>query len=126
MKFKQIVPFIVVLSFLSFTNGYSQDNPLEKGEVLSAMNSFDGLDLSSDKQDRLKEANQSAVDRVLDIARSGDSEEEKMRLFKNAREENKKLFENILDEKEFKKYKKSVKKKLKPFKRRAKLVGFLL
>ena len=126
MRLKQIIPFILVFSFLSFTNVYSQDDPVEKGEVLSAMNSFDGLGFGSDKEAKLKEANQNAVDRVFDIARSDDSPEDKMIRFKNAREENSKLFENILDEKEFKKYKKSVKKKLKPFKRRAKLVGFLL
>lgn len=126
MKVYKIIPFVMVLSVLAFTDSLAQVDGIDKGELLSAMNSFDDIDLGSDKEVKLKEANEKAIDRVFDIANSDDSDENKLIKFKNAREENSKLFKGILDEKEFKKYKKSVKKKIKPFKRKAKLVGFLL
>ncbi len=126
MSVKQIIPFFIIISVLSIGQTFAQDSPVERGEVLSAMNSFDGLGFDSAKEAQLKEANENAVNRIFDIAKSDESPEIKKSLFKNAREENSKLFKGILDEKDFKKYKKSVKKKLKPFKRRAKLVGFLL
>lgn len=104
----------------------AQESEVSKSEILGAMNSFDGLDLNAEKQDKLKETNQSAVDDLFEIAKGDFSPEEKTKKFMMVKEDNAKIFKDILGEDNFKKYKKTVKKKLKPFKRKAKLVGFLI
>ncbi len=115
----------LVLAF-SMTNVYSQTGGLEKSEILNAMNSFEGLNIGADKQEKLKETNKGIVDDIFDIANGNDSADEKMIKFKNLQKKNSGVFEDILGENTFKQYKKSVKKKLRPFKRKAKLVGFLI
>ncbi len=115
----------LVLAF-SMTNVYSQTGGLEKSEILNAMNSFEGLNIGADKQEKLKETNKGIVDDIFDIANGNDSTDEKMIKFKNLQKKNSGVFEDILGENTFKQYKKSVKKKLRPFKRKAKLVGFLI
>ncbi|MBD8488994.1 hypothetical protein IFO69_09580 [Echinicola sp. CAU 1574] len=118
-----LIPFLLAM-FIGVPELLAQE--VEKSEILNAMNSFDDLDISADKKDKLKESNKSAVDNLFDIAKGNDTPEEKTMKFKMAKEDNAKIFKDILGEDDFKKYKKTVKKKLKPFKRKAKLVGFLL
>ncbi|WP_200977611.1 hypothetical protein [Echinicola sp. 20G] len=118
-----LIPFLLAM-FTGCPELLAQE--VEKSEILNAMNSFDDLDISADKKDKLKESNKSAVDNLFDIAKGNDTPEEKTMKFKMAKEDNAKIFKDILGEDDFKKYKKTVKKKLKPFKRKAKLVGFLL
>ncbi|WP_186758114.1 hypothetical protein [Echinicola salinicaeni] len=104
----------------------AQEEEVSKNEILGAMNSFDGLNLSSDKKDKLKQTNKNAVDDLFEIAKGDYSPEEKNKKFMMVKEDNAKIFKDILGEDNFKKYKKSVKKKLRPYKRRAKLIGFLI
>ncbi|UCS92091.1 hypothetical protein KZP23_15380 [Echinicola marina] len=104
----------------------AQESEVSKNEILGAMNSFEGLDLSSDKKDKLKATNKNAVDDLFEIAKGNDSPEEKTKKFMRVKEDNSKIFKDILGEDKFKKYQKSVKKKLRPFKRKAKLIGFLI
>ncbi len=126
MKYAASVLLSVLLVFLFQIECTAQAGDLTKGEVLKAMNNLDGLGIGAEKESALKEANSNVVDKVFDIAKSDMGEEEKMTLFRNAQKENEKVFEDILGEADFKKYKKKVKKELKPLKRKAKLVGFLL
>ncbi|QCK15676.1 hypothetical protein [Mangrovivirga cuniculi] len=122
---KNYLPIVLIMLF-SMPVAYAQDVDVEKDEVLKAMNKFEGLGLSSDKEEKLKETNRNVVNDIFSIAKSSDSKEEKTRRFRKAQEKNAKVFKDLLGENDFKKYKKKVKKELRPFKRKAKLVGFLL
>ncbi|MCX2745538.1 hypothetical protein OO013_16780 [Mangrovivirga sp. M17] len=126
MKTIQIYLPVLLIFLFSLNQGFSQEVDVEKDEILNAMNKFDGLGLSADKEEKLKETNREVVNDIFSIAKSSDSPEEKTRRFKKAQEKNSKVFKDILGENDFKKYKKKVKKELRPFKRKAKLVGFLL
>lgn len=124
MKASNLIPLLLLL--LPFTATYAQSPDLDKDKVLAAMNNVGDLDLSADKERELKEANKTAVNKLFDIAQSDMSEEEKERKFLSAKKDNVDRFKGILGDNEFEKYQKKMKKKLRPFKRKAKLVGFIL
>ena len=126
MKAHNTIPLLLLLLCLPFTASYAQSGGLDKGKVLAAMNNVDGLNLSADKERELKEANENAVNKLFDIAQSDMSEEEKEKKFLSAKKDNVNRFKGILGDNEFEKYQKKVKKQLRPFKRKAKLVGFIL
>ncbi|MCA6078946.1 hypothetical protein [Fulvivirga sedimenti] len=126
MKIIRLFMLPALIIAFSMTNVYSQTGGLEKTEILKAMNSFEGLDIGADKQEKIKETNKGIVDNIFDIANGNDSADEKMIKFKDLQKKNSSVFEDILGVDTFKQYKKNVKKKLKPYKRKAKLVGFLI
>ncbi|MEL4308911.1 hypothetical protein [Joostella sp. CR20] len=119
--------------FLAFVMGVvfintatAQDFP--KADFLSTMNSFDdiGLNLSSSQSSELKDLNSNLVDNVSDILKSDKDKDKKIADLKLLKNDTKKKGIDILGEDNFKKYKKSMKKKLRPFKTKAKLLKFVL
>ncbi|NMM47479.1 hypothetical protein [Marinigracilibium pacificum] len=119
---------LLILFFLSVSipNISAQTGDLTKNDVLTAMNKFDGLGLSQEKENELIETNRGIVDDMFEIANTNQSEDRKIELFKDAKERNLNKLNDVLDDKTLKKYKKKVKKELKPFKRRAKFIGWIL
>ena len=101
---------------------------VNKADFLNTMNSFDdiGLDLSPDKSSELKDLNKGLVDNVSDILNSDKDQDKKIADLKSLQKDTKKKGIDILGEDDFNKYKKSMKKKLKPFNRKVKLLKYAL
>ncbi len=120
-----ILAFVMGLVVIN-TSSAQVDFP--KADFLNTMNSFDdiGLDLSPDKSSELKDLNKGLVDNVSDILNSDKDQDKKIADLKSLQKDTKKKGIDILGEDDFNKYKKSMKKKLKPFNRKVKLLKYAL
>ena len=123
MRLKSI---LMVALILAGTAVYAQSGGLSKSEVLNVLTDVGDLGLNSEEEKALESASSKAVDNLFDIADGGYPPGEMNSKFASARDENQRIFKDILGDDNFKKYKKKVKKELKPLKRKAKLVGFLI
>jgi len=124
---KTTLKFAVILFLLAIQHDLAaQVGDISKSELLGAMNSFDGLDLSAEEENKLRETNTKVVDNIFGIANSDADDKNRLEKLKSAKSINDKLFEDVLDAKKLKKYRKKVKKELRPFKRKAKFVKFLI
>lgn len=120
--------FTFILAFvLTAFIGYSvtaQD--VTKDELLKTLNNVSDLGLSNEKSSALNNYNDGFVNNVFDITNSNKSEEDKILSLKNLRDNSENELMDILGVDSYKKFKKSMKKQLKPLKRRAKLFKFII
>jgi hypothetical protein len=99
---------------------------VSKSELLSTLNNVDDLGLSSDKSSALKDYNKGFTDDVFDITNSNRSNEDKVLELKKLRDKGNIELKNLLGEESFKSFKKSMKKGLKPLKRKSKLLKYII
>ncbi|MFD1292389.1 hypothetical protein ACFQ5N_00960 [Lutibacter holmesii] len=119
--------FILALIFsVCLGNIAMAQEGVSKGELLKALNNVDELGLSKEKSSELKNFNKGFADDVFSITDSDKSNDKKILELKNLRDKGSKDLKNILGEDSFKSFKKSVKKELKPLKRKTKLFKFIL
>lgn len=123
---KKITFFLaIVLSVFIGNNAIAQD-AVTKAEVLNALNKMDDLGLSNEQSSALKDYNKKFTDDIFDITNSNKSDDLKITDLKNLRDRSHKELSNLLGDNTFKKFKKSIKKELKPLKRRSKLLKFII
>ena len=119
--------FILAFILSAFIGNYAiAQEGVSKAELLRTVNNVDDLDFSNDKKSALNNFNKGFVDDVYNITGSNKSDEDKILGLKNLRDNNKDELFNILGEDGYKKFKKSMKKQLKPLKRKSKLLKFII
>lgn len=121
------ITFILALVLSAFIgNDAIAQDVVSKAELLSTLNKVDDLNLPSEKSSALKNYNESFADDVFDITESNKSEEEKIVDLKNLRDRSEKDLMNLIGDDAFKSFKKSMKKELKPLKRKTKLLKWII
>ena len=130
---KKICSILVTLAILAIISSHeasaqkiSLPSPSFKSDMLGAFSPDDVLNLESSKKDELKSANNKFLDDVLKIAGSNDSDEEKKKSLLDLGKKQSTTFEKLLGKDNAKKYKKSIKKKIRPFKTKYKLATLIL
>jgi len=120
------ITFILAFVLSAFIGNFAIAQDVSKAELLKTINNVDDLDFSNDKKSALHNFNNNFVDDVYSITDSKKSDDDKIIELKKLRDNNKNELFNILGDDGYKKFKKSMKKQLKPLKRRAKLFKFIL
>ena len=119
----------IILAFVlsAFAGNYAiaQDG-VSKAELLTSLNKVDHLGFSDEKSNAVKDYNKGFADSVFDITESNKSDDDKILELKKLRDRGNKDLKNILGEDSFKSFKKSMKKELKPLKRKTKLLKFII
>ncbi len=115
----------LLLTFMMVSVISAQEG-VSKAELLNGINNFGELGLSNEKSSELMDYNKGFADRVYDIVDSNNSEEQKINALKSLRDSTAKDLTNILGIDNFKKYKKVVKRELRPLKRKTKLLKFII
>lgn len=123
-KFTFILTFII--SIFIGNVAIAQEEGVSKAELLKALNNVDDLGLSSEKSSALKEYNKGFTNDVFDVTNSNKSDENKVLELKKLRDRGNKDLKNILGDDSLKSFKKSMKKELKPLKRKTKLLKFII
>lgn len=97
-------------------------------ELLSTINSFDNkeIGLNDEQSKEIKDLHSDFVDKASGIINGKKSKDKKIFELKKLRNDSNKKLGKVLDDKTLKKYKKSIKKKIRPFKRKVDLIKFLL
>ena len=85
-------------------------------QVLGILNNTDGLDLSSDQKSKLTKENSSFVDELMDIDKSGKSDDDKKAAFLGLKSKHAKILTDILGNDLFKKYSGQILKSINPLK----------
>ncbi|MHA7128347.1 hypothetical protein [Algoriphagus namhaensis] len=129
-KFKSLT-FLLILFSAGIGMAQAQikiPNPADfKKDMLGAMIPGDDINLSSDQKDVLKKQNESFVSNVLQIANGDQSEDKKIQAIKDLAGKNSSALDKIFGDPSLaKQYKKKVKKKIQPFKRKYKLATLIL
>ena len=121
------IAFILAFVLSAFIGNYAiAQEGVSKAELLSALNKADDLNLPSEKSSALKNFNEGFADEVFDITDSDKSDEEKIVDLKNLRDRSEKDLMNLIGDDAFKSFKKSLKKELKPLKRKTKLLKWII
>ena len=97
-----------------------------KDTFLNTINGVNDLGMSNLKASELKEYNQGYTDKVYDVLESDKNEEEKTKALKTLNNDKNKDLQDLLGADDFKKYKKKMKKEMKPLTRKTKLLKFLI
>lgn len=97
-----------------------------KKDMSGVFSADSDTDLSEDKKSELKKSNDKFLDDVLHIAGGSDSDEDKKKKLLDLGKKQSGAFSQILGEDKAKQYKKSVKKKIRPFKTKYKLATMIL
>jgi len=119
---------IMVALVFSVNAQISLPNPKEfKSDMLGAMVPTTDLGLGEKEKEELKKQNESFLDDVIKIARGDESDDKKISAIKDLAGKNSKALDGIFgDPGIVKKYKKEVKKSIRPFKRKYKLATLIL
>ncbi|MEN8125234.1 MAG: hypothetical protein ABFR32_08885 [Bacteroidota bacterium] len=119
--------FILAFVLSAFIGNFAiAQQGVSKAELLTTLNNVDDLGYSKEKTSDLNNFNKNFVDDVYDITGSNKSDEDKIKGLKNLRDNNKDNLLNILGEDGYKDFKRSMKRQLKPLKRRSKLLKFII
>lgn len=120
-------PFLLILLFISVQTSYAQlASIIPKPDLMNTLNDVTDLGFSNDQSSALKKQNESFANDLFDIVDGDKSEDDKKSALGNLKKENEKSLTNILGIDGFKKYQKKMKKMLRPYKRKMKLVKFAL
>ncbi len=114
------------LVFTAQAQKISLPSPDFKKDMSDAFSPGSDLNISEDKKAELKKSNDSFLDSVVDIAGGSSSDIEKKKSLLDLGKKQSGVFSDILGEDAAKHYKKSVKKKIRPFKTKYKLATLIL
>ena len=120
--------FLSILFFLlAFQSGFAQlASIIPKPDLVKALDDTADLGFSKDKNDKLIEQNESFVNDLFGIVDSDKSEDEKKSALQLLKKDNDSKLENLLGIDGANKYRKKMKKTLRPYKRKMKLLKFAL
>lgn len=93
---------------------------------MNTLEDVSDLNFDKGKNDALKKHNESFVNDIYDIVDGEKSEEDKKFALKDLKKKNEKGLSDLLGEDGYKKYKKKMKKQLRPYKRKMNLLKFVL
>ena len=85
-------------------------------QVLGILNNTDDLELNSDQKDKLTKDNSSFVDQLMDISKSGKSDEDKKAAFLGLKNDRTKFLTSLLGNDLFRKYLGQILKSIGPLK----------
>lgn len=85
-------------------------------QVLGILNTTDGLDLTADQKDKLTKENSSFVDQLMNISKSGKSDDDKKAAFLGLKNNRTKFLTGLLGNDLFKKYSGQILKSINPMK----------
>ncbi|WP_296705127.1 hypothetical protein [Algoriphagus sp.] len=122
---------ILVLCFISIGSAFAQKISIPsldfKKDMLGVFAPDDsGLDIDNSKKDELRSANSEFLDQVISIANGDGSDEDKKKSILSLGKNQSSTFSKILGKDKAKSYKKSIKKKIRPFKTKYKIATLIL
>lgn len=125
---KKLSQFLfVIFLLLAAQNSYAQlSNVIPKADMLNILGDVADLGIGNDKNDVLKKQNENFVNDLFDIVDGDKSEDDKKLALKNLKKENEKNLTDLLGIDNFNSYKKKMKKMLRPYKSKMKLLKFAL
>ena len=126
---KKLIQSLLFLSLLFLTGqlSYAQlSDVIPKSDMINILDDVNDLGVSGDKNDKLKKQNESFVNDLFDIVDGDQSEEDKKSALSRLKKDNEKKLTDLLGADTYKSYKKKMKNKFKPFKRKANLLKFAL
>jgi hypothetical protein len=119
--------FLLIILFISVQISYAQlASIIPKPDLMKTLDDVSDLGFSDDQSKALKKQNESFANDLFDIVDGDKSEDDKKLALGNLKKENEKSLTNILGIDGFKKYQKKMKKMLRPYKRKMKLLKFAL
>ncbi len=119
--------FLLILLFISVQTSYAQlASIIPKPDLMKTLDDVADLGFSDDQSKALKKQNESFANDLFSIVDGDKSEDDKKLALGNLKKENEKSLTNILGIDGFKKYQKKMKKMLRPYKRKMKLLKFAL
>lgn len=119
--------FLLIILFISVQTSYAQlASIIPKPDLMNTLNDVTDLGFSDDQSKALKKQNESFANDLFNIVDGDKSEDDKKLALGNLKKENEKSLTNILGIDGFKKYQKKMKKLLRPYKRKMKLLKFAL
>jgi hypothetical protein len=120
-------PLLLILLFISVQTSYAQlASIIPKPDLMNTLDDVADLGFSDDQTKALKKQNESFANDLFNIVDGDKSEDDKKLALGNLKKENEKSLTNILGIDGFKKYQKKMKKLLRPYKRKMKLLKFAL
>lgn len=122
-----IATFLVAgFAFQASAQKISLPSPDFKKDMLGAFSPGNDVDIDNSKKDELKASNEKFFDDVIKIAGGSGSDEEKKKSILDLGKKQSSTFSKILGEDKAKQYRKSIKKKIRPFKTKYKLATLIL
>lgn len=120
--------FLIAALFLgSLQMNYAQlASIIPKPDLMKTLDDVSDLGFSRDKNDKLFKQNESFVNDLFDIVDSDKSEDDKRSALGALKKDNNSKLDDLLGIEGAKNYKKKMKKALKPYKRKMKLLKFAL
>ena len=121
-KLKLILGLIVLLGLSTSINAQVIKPKMDLPEVdlstqvLGILNNTSGLDLSSDQKEKLTENNSGFVDELMDISKSGKSDDDKKAAFLGLKNKRTKFLTDLLGNDLFQKYSGQILKSINPLK----------
>lgn len=114
---------LLVILFISVQQSYAQlASVIPKPDLMNTLGDVADLGFGNDKNDALKKQNENFVNSLFDIVDGDKSEDDKKLALKNLKKENEKSLTDLLGADNFKSYQKKMKKMLRPYKRKMKLL----
>ena len=124
---KSIYFLVFLFFFLGVGTCYSQlGSIIPKPDLVKTLDDVSDLGFSKDQNDKLIEQNESFVNDLFNIVDGDQSEDEKKSALRLLKKENDSKLDNLLGIDGAKKYRKKMKKTLRPYKRKMKLMKFAL
>lgn len=126
MKKITLILFLAV-SMVMVNNSYAQLGKIvPKPDLVNSLNDVSDLGFNDDNSKALKKQNDKFVNDLFDIVDGNQSEDDKKLALGNLKKENEKGLTNILGIDGMKSYKKKMKKTMRPYKRKMKLLKVAL
>jgi len=114
---------LLVILFISVQQSYAQlASVIPKPDLMNTLGDVADLGFGNDKNDALKKHNENFVNSLFDIVDGDKSEDDKKLALKNLKKENEKSLTDLLGVDNFKSYQKKMKKMLRPYKQKMKLL----
>ena len=114
---------LLVILFISVQQSYAQlASVIPKPDLMNTLGDVADLGFGNDKNDALKKQNENFVNSLFDIVDGDKSEDDKKLALKNLKKENEKSLTDLLGADNIKSYQKKMKKMLRPYKQKMKLL----
>ncbi len=119
--------FVLLLFMITGHASYAQlSDVIPKSDMINMLDDVSDLGIQGEKNDKLKEYNESFANDIFSIVDGDQSQEEKKNALGRLKKDNEKELTNLLGADTYKSYKKKMKKMFKPYKRKMNLLKFVL
>ncbi len=119
--------FVIIAFLFSYSSAQAQLKDLvPKKDLLGGLNDVSGLGFSDKNKDDLKKHNEGFVNDIFNIMDGDDSEEDKRKSLINLKNDSEKKLDKMLGKSGAKKYKKKMKKAMRPYTSKVKLLKLVI